>query len=129
MYGEPSLFESTGRYDRSTVLFWEDTDGRAIAYLSRRFCPQGSSLPVLVDVVTAPGDRLDQIATRTLGDPEQAWRICDANDAMNPVDLVVVPGRTLRVPVPYSPSGAGGAQPLGWWDAGAARTPATADER
>ena len=33
------------------------------------------------------GDRLDNIAARYLGDPEQFWRICDANGAMRPDEL------------------------------------------
>ena len=36
---------------------------------------------------------------RTLGDPQAFWRICDANDALEPAELEH-PGRTLTVPVP-----------------------------
>jgi hypothetical protein len=39
------------------------------------------------------------VTARTLGDPEQFWRICDANDALDPYALVV-PGRRLTVPMP-----------------------------
>jgi hypothetical protein len=46
------------------------------------------------------GDRLDLIAARTLGDSEQFWRVCDANDAMDPHELTAEPGRAVRVPVP-----------------------------
>jgi nucleoid-associated protein YgaU len=41
-------------------------------------------------------DRLDLIAARTLGDPLLFWRIADANDAMNPFDLLT--RRALRIP-------------------------------
>jgi hypothetical protein len=75
-------------------------DGRVVTYLRRRFLPQGDAMPRLVDVVVTQGDRLDLIATRTLGDPEHFWRVCDANNAMNPADLADEPGRTLHVPVP-----------------------------
>ena len=34
-----------------------------------------------------------------LGDPEQFWRICDANDAMRPDDLTAEVGRRLLIPV------------------------------
>ena len=57
-------------------------------------------MSLLAEVTVIRGDRLDLIAARTLGDPEQFWRVCDANDAMNPVILTEEPGRTLRVPVP-----------------------------
>jgi hypothetical protein len=90
------VFGPTSRYAGLPVRFWESPDGRSIAYVSRRFSPFGNRLPLLAETTTAEGDRLDLIATRTLGDPEQFWRICDANDAMNPNDLVATPGRRLR---------------------------------
>jgi len=74
-------------------------DGRVIAYKWRRFLPDGKDMPLLVEVTMTEGDRLDTITARTLGDPEQFWRICDANNAMNPSDLIE-PGRMVRVPVP-----------------------------
>jgi hypothetical protein len=73
--------------------------GRTIAYLTRRFLPQGEDMPLLAETSLGPGERLDLLTTRTLGDPEHFWRICDANDAMNPADLEQE-GRTLRVPLP-----------------------------
>jgi len=57
---------------------------------------------VLAEVTVSQGDRLDLITARTLGDPEQYWRICDANEAMNPPDLTDEPGEVLRVPVPQA---------------------------
>jgi nucleoid-associated protein YgaU len=76
--------------------------GRMIAYQRRRILPQGRLLPVAHEVTVTAGDRLDLIAYRTLGDPEQYWRIADANDAMNPRDLAAVPGRRLRISMPRS---------------------------
>jgi hypothetical protein len=93
-------FGPNSRYEATPVLVFEASGGRRVAYLARRFSPQGSSLPLLQEVTTMQDDRLDLIATRTLGDPEQYWRVCDANDAMNPADLVATAGRRLRVPVP-----------------------------
>jgi len=76
------------------------TDGdRTIAYKRRRFLPAGARLTLLTDTIVGEGERLDLVAARTLGDPEQFWRVCDANDAMNPADLERS-GRTLRIPVP-----------------------------
>ncbi len=76
------------------------------------FFPRAETLPLLVEVTVAEGDRLDLIAARTLGDPEQFWRVCDANNAMNPADLMA-PGRILRVPVPQVEAGS-----IASWDAG-----------
>ncbi len=57
-------------------------------------------MPLLEEVAVQEGERLDQIAARTLGNAEHFWRICDANNAMNPFDLTDEPGRKLRIPVP-----------------------------
>ena len=48
------------------------------------------------------GDRLDLITYRTLGDPEQFWQICDANNAMNPVELTEDLGSSLVIPLPQA---------------------------
>jgi hypothetical protein len=94
------MFEPTSRYynlDNGTLMA---PDGRAIAYKRRRFLPQEETMPLLVEVTVGQADRLDLITARTLGDPEQFWRVCDANNAMNPADLTAQIGRVLRVPVP-----------------------------
>jgi hypothetical protein len=76
-------------------------DGRPIAYKRRRFLPRGADLPLLLETALAEGERLDLLTARTLGDPEQFWRVCDANDAIDPEELEVI-GRVLRVPVPQA---------------------------
>ena len=94
------MFEPTSRYYNVETATLTAQDGRVIAYKRRRFLPQGEEMPLLVEVTVTEGDRLDLITARTLGDPEQFWRVCDANNAMNPVELTDEPGMTLRVPVP-----------------------------
>ena len=94
------MFEYTSRYYQLETTTHETADGRAITYVRRRFLPQGERLPTLVEVTVNDGDRLDLITARTLGDPEQFWRVADANNAMNPFDLVSAPGATIRVPIP-----------------------------
>lgn len=94
------MLEPTSRYYGIDVATRTTSDGRSIRYLRRRLLPQGDRLPVLGEITVAEGERLDQIAARTLSDPEQYWRICDANDAMRPADLVTTVGALLRIPVP-----------------------------
>jgi hypothetical protein len=94
------MFDASSRYASLETVQTTDVDGRAIAYKRRRFLPQGKSMPLLAQVSVEQGDRLDLIAARTLGDGEHFWRVCDANDAMNPAELTEEAGRTLRVPVP-----------------------------
>jgi hypothetical protein len=82
------MFESTSRYFHLKTSTYMDPSGREITYVHRRFLPQGEQQPLLVEVTVTDGDRLDLIAARTIGDPEQFWRLADANNAMNPFDLI-----------------------------------------
>ncbi len=94
------MFTETRRYYNLKTCCLKTTEGKDIRYKGRRFLPQGESMPLLVEVTVAQGDRLDLITSHALGDPEQFWRICDANNAMDPNELLVEPGRKLRVPMP-----------------------------
>ena len=94
------MFEPTSRYYSLDTGEFKTPDGRVIAYKRRRFLPDGGKMQTLVEVVVTQGDRLDLITARTLGDPEQFWRVCDANNAMYPRDLTEEPGRRVRVPIP-----------------------------
>ena len=97
-------FPATSRYYAIPTASYTSPDGDRIAYLTRRFCPRGQGLPLLSRQTVGPGERLDQLTARALGDPTQFWRVADANNALNPFTLVETPGRTLRVPVPgYTP--------------------------
>ena len=96
------MFEPTSRYEVLETVRHAMHDGRVIAYKRRRFLPPAEEMPLLVEVTTSEGERLNQIAARTLGDPEQYWRICDASNAMNPLEIMSRPGSTLRVPVPQA---------------------------
>jgi len=96
------MFDHTSRYYTLETTTLTTAEGRIVAYKRRRFLPRGEDMPLLVEATVTQGDRLDLITARTLGDPEQFWRICDANNAMNPFDLTAEPGRVLRVPVPQT---------------------------
>jgi hypothetical protein len=94
------MFDPTSRYAQLETAEFADADGRRMAYVRRRFLPQGRLMQLLAEVTVEPGDRLDLITSRVLGDPEHFWRVCDANDAMDPFELTEEVGRALRVPVP-----------------------------
>jgi hypothetical protein len=94
------MFDFTSRYYNIPTATFTTESGRVIAYKRRRFLPTGETLPLLAEVTVMQGERLDLVSTRTLGDPLQFWRICDANNAMDPFDLVDPSGQTLRIPVP-----------------------------
>ena len=94
------MFDHTSRYADVPTETLTTVDGREIRYVRRRFLPPASSLPTLVDLVVTAGDRLDNLTARSLGDPTLFWRICDANNAMRPDELLEDPGSSLRVPIP-----------------------------
>jgi nucleoid-associated protein YgaU len=94
------MFDPTSRYHSLDQATYVVAGRRTVTYVRRRFLPPGKNMPLLVEVTVVQGDRLDLIASRTLGDPEQFWRICDANNAMDPQDLMAQPGTKLRVPIP-----------------------------
>ena len=52
------------------------------------------------------GDRLDNITSAFLGDPEQFWRVADANGAMRPEELTERVGRRIRITLPEGIPGA-----------------------
>jgi hypothetical protein len=98
--GRPILFPPTSRYhDLETATLVRD-DGTEIVYLRRRFLPSPDRFITLQEHVVTQGDRLDNVTARYLGDPLQFWRVCDANDAMNPPDLMAPVGRRLRITLP-----------------------------
>lgn len=96
------MFDHMSRYYNLEVATTTLPDGRTVSYVRRRFLPQGDALPLLGEVAVAQGERIDLIAHRTLGDSLAYWRICDANNAMDPLELTDSPGRRLRVPLPQA---------------------------
>lgn len=94
------MFDTNSRYYNLETAVHQSDDGELVAYKRRRFLPRGEGLPLLTETEVQQSDRLDLIARRTIGDPEQFWRVCDANDAMEPDDLIAKPGRWLKIPMP-----------------------------
>jgi hypothetical protein len=94
------MFSPKSRYASLPGRDYTFSDGKTVRYISRRFLPESSSMPLLAEVTTLQGDRPDLISAKTLGDPEQFWRICDANNTIDPIELTAEPGRIVRVPVP-----------------------------
>jgi len=94
------MFEHTSRYYAIEQVIFTGADGRAVIHLRRRFLPNAASAVGLAEHVVTQGERLDQITARHLGDPEQFWRVCDANNAMNPEELTAEIGRRLVIALP-----------------------------
>ena len=97
---KPSLFAANSRYQGIETGTLVTADGRSIAYVRRRFCPQPGQLALVQTYTVKQGDRLDNIAAQNLGDAEFFWRVCDANGAMRPEDLTATIGQALRITMP-----------------------------
>src|SRR4051794_26834731 len=93
-------FPPTSRYHDIEVATLETPDGRKIAYLRRRFVPQPDRYALLREHVVHSGERLDHIAAQYLGDPEQFWRIADANGVTAPETLTDEAGTIVRITLP-----------------------------
>jgi hypothetical protein len=93
------MFQPTSRYRNLEIAEWTDPDGRVVRYVRRRFISLEPP-DVLAEHTVLAGDRLDNVTARYLADPEQFWRVCDANRAEHPDDLTTRPGRVLIIPMP-----------------------------
>jgi hypothetical protein len=105
----PQLFPPTSRYYSLATTALTTADGVTVSYLTRRFLPQANRFALLKEHVVAQNDRLDNLSQKYSGDPEAYWRLCDANNAMRPDELIETVGRVLRITLPEGiPAGNGG---------------------
>lgn len=93
-------FPPTSRYHGVPTARLAAPDGRVLVYLRRRFVPPVERFADLLPHTVKQGDRLDTLAARYLGDPEQFWRLCDANGVLRPDELIETAGRRIRVTLP-----------------------------
>lgn len=98
------MFEPTSRYYaiETVKMTAGEEEPRVISYKRRRIIPSGETMTVLVEHTVTQGDRLDNLAARYVGDPEQFWRICDANDVLRPEELTGEVGWIIKIGLPYS---------------------------
>lgn len=100
-----TLFPPNSRYHGIETAKIAAADGRPIVYLRRRFVPPPEQFTIVQEHTVTQGDRLDNLAAKYLGDPEQSWRICDANGATRPEELTKNPGSKVLIALPQGISG------------------------
>ncbi len=100
-----SMFPPNSRYHGIDTASMEICDGREIIYLRRRFVPEPERFVLIQEHTVVQGDRPDILAAKYLGDPEQFWRLCDANRVIDPNDMTDVIGRRLRITLPEGMTG------------------------
>ena len=98
-------FPPTSRYSGLGTEQVSLPDGRTVAYVRRRLVPSPDRFATLQRHTVVEGDRLDNLAHRYIGDAEQYWRLCDANGALRPDELVETVGRRIRITLPEGMAG------------------------
>ena len=93
-------FPPTSRYYGVGTFTMETGDGETVIYLQRRFVPPPERFALLREHVVTDDERLDNITATYLSDPEQFWRLCDANNTLRPDELTEEIGRRLRITLP-----------------------------
>jgi hypothetical protein len=88
------MFFKGSRYAAVPDALFTTADGRVIRFKTLRFIPETRAL---TGHLLLAGERLDHLAWRYYRDPERFWRICDADLALWPPDLLEE-GRVLGVP-------------------------------
>lgn len=91
-------FSPNSRYHGTEVAVLESETQGKVVYVKRRFIASPEHYDLLQEHTISQEERMDNIAAQYLGDPEQFWRICDANALLNPLDLKT--GEKLRITLP-----------------------------
>ena len=100
-----SRFPPSSRYALVAITQLASPDGPAIPYLKRRFVPAPERFESVGEHPVTHGDRLDNLAAVYFEDPELFWRLCDANRALRPDELIEQIGRRLRITLPIGLGG------------------------
>ncbi len=95
-----TAFAQNSRYSGLEILKQKLPDGREVAYVARRFVPQPERFETLREHAVSEGDRPDNLAAHYMGDPEQFWRLADANNVLNPLEMTSEIGRHIRITLP-----------------------------
>ena len=67
---------------------------------ANKLLPQFRHFALLQEHFVVEGDRLDVLTARYIGDPEQFWRVCDANPVLQPEELTATAGAVIRITLP-----------------------------
>ncbi len=95
-----TTFSPTSRYSGKPLTSSVTADGQPVVHITRRFVPSPEKFALLQFHYVEQGDRLDNIAHKYLADPEQYWKLCDANGVDNPNQLLAAVGRAIRITLP-----------------------------
>jgi hypothetical protein len=93
-------FPPNSRYYNVPLRKRTAEDGTEQTFVARRIIPAVERYRPLDRYHPQGDDRIDNIAETAFGDPEQYWRICDANGEAEPANATKPDGRLLVIPMP-----------------------------
>jgi hypothetical protein len=93
-------FPPNSRYHNVPLRKKTAPDGTDVTFVGRRIIPAMDRYRALDRYRTATDSRIDNVAAEVFGDPEQYWRICDANGEAEPATATTPAGRLLVIPMP-----------------------------
>lgn len=94
------FFPTSSRYKDVSLTTMVGNNGESIVFLRRRFLPDPEKFFLLQKHTVKEGDRIDNITSLYLGDPERYWQVCDANNVLVPNVLTETPGDTIKITLP-----------------------------
>jgi hypothetical protein len=83
------------RYETTPIVEVTDTRGNKVAAIGIRFRPPTPA--GFVHTIT-DSDRLDLLAYHYYRNPEKFWLIGDANNEIDPLELIRRPGKPVLIP-------------------------------
>ena len=100
-------FPPNSRYNAKNIRQYTTPSGDTVPFVGRRIIPELDRYQALDRHKAVAAERIDQVADAFYGDPEQYWRICDANGVERPAAALDPVGRLLAIPLPLEMTGRG----------------------
>jgi hypothetical protein len=97
------MFDDKSRYAGLPTNTMTLSDGRTVAYVTRRLLPPTEAYVTGTTITITDSDRIDHLANRYLGAPAAYYQLADANEVIRPEELTETAGRRVRIPLPFMP--------------------------
>lgn len=97
---KPSYFTPGSRYFGLKTAEMTTPNGEVVRFVRRRFLPSPERFQTILEHTVLQGERPDNLTHKFLNDPEQFWRVCDANGVMHPDELTSSAGQIVRITLP-----------------------------
>lgn len=97
---KPSHFTPASRYFGLETAQVKTESGETVSFVRRRFLPSPDRFQTIHVHTVVQGERPDNLTHKYLNDPEQFWRISDANAVVHPNQLTESAGRMVRITLP-----------------------------